>query len=129
MKALQPVEILFVCQVLALLLITEFQLISLHAPVIAVDSSAIISQQFAVVYPKFIYLLRTYLLTGTPVLSPDPITVSGLFLCLGDEKMSAVVALAEIHIKLHCVKEDVPYVVGKIVKRKPRLYGSLGFVI
>lgn len=66
--------------------------------------------------PKFIYLLRTYLFTGAPVISPDPITVSGLFLCLGLEKMTALVALTETSVELHCVQEDVPYIVRQIVK-------------
>ena len=40
-EVLQPVEVFFVSQILALLLITEFQLIPLNAPIIAIDSSVI----------------------------------------------------------------------------------------
>ena len=57
-----------------------------------------------------------YLTKSVYILSFDPITVSGLFLCLGLEKMTAVVALTETRVELHCVQEDVPYIGRQIVK-------------
>ena len=80
MKLPEPVGIIVIGQVLAQLFVIEFKFVPLDTPIIAIDSSVIVREELAVIYPEFIYLLRTYLFTGAPVISPDPITVSGLFL-------------------------------------------------